>query len=72
MIYRGRPKDYTAKNVIDMYVSFTGGTVPLKASIIAEYAENELGLTKFKYYTIKRNFDTSQYMKELNEKISGM
>lgn len=71
----GRPKHYTyedIKNVIDMYVSYTGGTVLLKASKIAEYAEKKLGLIKFKYYTINRNSDAVEYKEKLNKEISGI
>lgn len=68
----GRPKNYSTadiKNIIDMYISFTGGTVLLSASKIAGYAEKNLGLSSFKYYVINRNPETKKYIEDLNRNI---
>ncbi|QOX63877.1 hypothetical protein FRZ06_11305 [Anoxybacterium hadale] len=70
----GRPKNYTTeeiKNVIDCYVTYTGGTVLLNASQIARYANSELGLANFKYYVVNRNSQVKKYLKDLNERITG-
>lgn len=69
----GRPKKNSIehiKNVIDDYVSFTGGNVLLNASKIAEYAENKIGMKNFKYYDITRNPETKKYIEDLNNAIS--
>ncbi|WP_088187862.1 hypothetical protein [Desulfosporosinus sp. FKA] len=74
MAEMGRPKHYSTKdimNVIDMYVSFTGGTVLLNSSKIAEYARTKLGLIYFKYYVINRNSEAKEYLKDINEAISS-
>lgn len=69
----GRPKHYSTKDikdVIDDYVSFTGGTVLLNASKIAEHAVKILGLKNFRYYVINRNSETKKYVEDLNKEIS--
>ncbi|MTK14155.1 MAG: hypothetical protein F8N39_19450 [Clostridiaceae bacterium] len=71
----GRPKNYTTeeiKNIINLYVDHTGGTVLLNASKIAKYANDELGLPNFKYYAINRNKETKQHLKDLNDRIIGV
>lgn len=68
----GRPKSFSTddiKEVIKLYFYHTDGKVLLNASQIAKFAQNELGLVGFAYYTIKRNQDANQYMEELNNKI---
>jgi hypothetical protein len=73
MAEMGRPKKCLTKDiksVIDDYVSFTGGTVLLNASKIAEYAETKLGIKNFKYYDITRNTETKRYVDDLNREIA--
>ena len=73
MAEMGRPKKSSTehiKNIIDEYVSFTGGTVLLNASKIAEYADKNLGIKNFKYYDINRNPEAKKYVEDLNKEIS--
>lgn len=68
----GRPKSFSTEdiiNVIKLYYYHTNGSTLLNASQIAKFAQKELGLVCFAYYTIKRNENANQFMEDLNEKI---
>jgi len=71
---KGRPNSYQTdeiKLIIDQYVRYTEGKSLISASKVATFAVEELHLDNFKYYVIKRNSETKQYLEVINERIKN-